>query len=390
MTKIHNFEGNFKSQLKRIEKSKISKSNKDILFKFKDYLLSEGIGYAKITKYLQDLVKFERMLEKTFKRANEQDIRKVISEINQTNLSEHTKRGFKLIIKRFYWYLRGFKKRGIYPPEVEWISLTISSNHKKLPEELLTEEEIKDTIQNCETIRDKALIITLAESGARVSEIGNMQIKHVSFEEYGARLTVDGKTGTRKILVINSTPYLQEWINQHPKNDNPNSYLWYNPHGELLTYARIAAILKKAAGRAGIKKRIYPHLLRHSQATRMASIMSEAEMKQYFGWTQSSNMTGIYVHMSGKAVDDAILRANGIEIKKDKKEQKLKPTICLRCKIENQATNRCCRHCGLILDEEYAKEKLKEDADRTRAEKLISSLMKDEEVVEIIEKKFQI
>ena len=44
----------------------------------------------------------------------------------------------------------------------------------------------------------------LSETGARIGEIGSMKIKHVSFEQYGARLTVKGKTGMRKILLFNS------------------------------------------------------------------------------------------------------------------------------------------------------------------------------------------
>ena len=35
----------------------------------------------------------------------------------------------------------------------------------------------------------------------------------------------------------------KEWINQHPNNDNPESYLWYNPQNEFLSYARISAII---------------------------------------------------------------------------------------------------------------------------------------------------
>ncbi len=78
---------------------------------------------------------------------------------------------------------------------------------------MLTEDEILRIIRKCNNLRNKALLSALAEFGCRISEIGTMQIKHVSFEQYGTRLTVKGKTGMRKILVINCTPYLQEWIN---------------------------------------------------------------------------------------------------------------------------------------------------------------------------------
>ena len=72
--------------------------------------------------------------------------------------------------------MRGCNKDDPHPPEVKWMSLKLAHKHSKLPEELLTEEDFIAIIRNCDTIRDKALISTIAESGARVGEIGTMQI----------------------------------------------------------------------------------------------------------------------------------------------------------------------------------------------------------------------
>lgn len=384
---IHNFKGQYERLVKRILESDMEEGNKATLIKFRDYLISENIGLAKITRYLYDLVKFNKMLGKLFLEATEEDMRRIISEINQQDLSEHTKRGFKLIVKRFYQVLRGIKERGVYPPEVKWISLTMSKRTRKLPEELLNEEEIKEIIRKCETSRDKAFISALAETGARVSEIATMKIKHISFEQYGARLTIDGKTGMRKVLIISCVPYLQQWINLHPLNNDPNAFLWHNSQDEknLLSYARISAILQKAAKKAGIKKRVHPHLLRHSRATQLASIMSESSMKQYFGWTQGSDMAAIYVHMNGKETDEAILAANGVEVEKQKPKPLIEPKRCIKCNTLNEATNRCCKLCGLILDEEYAQETLKDDVKRTLASEIVDKLLKIPNVVKFIE-----
>ncbi|MDD5599734.1 MAG: tyrosine-type recombinase/integrase [Victivallaceae bacterium] len=214
-----------------------------------------------------------------------------------------------------------------------------------------------------------------------------MKIKHVSFETHGARLSITGKTGARKILVIGSTPYLQQWINSHPFNDNPDSFLWYNPKGDLLCYNRIAAILKKAAKKAGINKRIHPHLLRHSRATQMASIMSESAMKQYFGWTQGSDMAAIYVHMSGKDTDEAVLRANGIEVEKKPQQQAIKPISCIRCGTVNETTNRFCKTCSLPLTEDAATNVLNYDSREKQVAEVMAALLKDPEVLQLIARK---
>jgi site-specific recombinase XerD len=388
---IYNYKKKFERAIARVkENQELSDENKELALKFKDYLLSEGIGTAKIERYLIDIVKFARMLNKPFPNATKEDIRGVIGQLEQTGLAAETKKSFKIMLRKLYRFIRGVEEKGVYPEEVKWISINIPANHKKLPEELLTEEECFKIIQNCRTLRDKALISTLIESGCRVGEIGTMQIKHVSFEEYGARLTVNGKTGMRKILVINSAPYLQEWINQHPNNKNPESYIWFSfSTDNLLSYARISEILKGASRKAGIKKRVYCHLTRHTRATKLASIMPEAGMKQYFGWTQGSKMAGVYIHMSGKETDEAIMRLNGIEVQKEKIKPLLEPKQCLKCKTINEATNRFCRICGFVLDEETGKEILQKEVERSEMDSLMNELVKDKEILEMLVKKIK-
>lgn len=78
--------------------------------------------------------------------------------------------------------------------------------------------------------------------------------------------------------------------------------------------------LQRIAKKAGISKQIHPHLFRHSRATYMANYLTEAQMNVYFGWAQGSDMPGVYVHLSGRDVDDAILKANGVI---EKEEQKI-------------------------------------------------------------------
>ena len=71
---------------------------------------------------------------------------------------------------------------------------------------MLSEEEIKKMIEACENPRDRALVASLYESGTRISELGNIKVKHVKFDHYGAVLMVDGKTGMRRVRIIFSSP----------------------------------------------------------------------------------------------------------------------------------------------------------------------------------------
>ena len=139
--------------------------------------------------------------------------------------------------------------------------------------------------------------------------------------------------------------------------------------------------MKKITRKAGIKKRVYPHLFRHSRATHLASHLTEAQMKQYFGWVQASKMASVYVHLSGRDVDKALLRLNGIEVEEDREELKFKPKICPRCKAKNSPDAKFCSNCGFCLDEKTA---IQLEELRAKADKLMSELVKNPKVLDAL------
>ena len=84
-------------------------------------------------------------------------------------------------------------------------------------------------------------------------------------------------------------------------------------------------------------------------------------------------MASIYVHLSGRDMDRALLGIYGIKLEEKKEEEKLKPKICPRCKEKNAYNAVFCSRCGLALDIKTAMEKseLREEAD-----KLLSEILK--------------
>ncbi|MCM1988023.1 tyrosine-type recombinase/integrase [Methanococcoides seepicolus] len=112
------------------------------------------------------------------------------------------------------------------PELVDWVTIKTNHRNNKLPEELLTEDEVKQMIDVANHPRDKTIVAVLYDSGCRISELGNLKFKHIQFDQYGAVITVDGKTGMRRVRLISSVPYLSAWIAIHPDNDNPDAYLW--------------------------------------------------------------------------------------------------------------------------------------------------------------------
>lgn len=83
------------------------------------------------------------------------------------------------------------------PEEVKWIKTTFRKR-RLLPEASLTVDELRKLVEVAENPRDKALILAHYESGCRIGETLPLRILHVSFDQHGAVLIVDGKTGSRR------------------------------------------------------------------------------------------------------------------------------------------------------------------------------------------------
>jgi integrase/recombinase XerD len=225
---------------------------------------SEGIGPWQITKTLYHLLEIAKILERDFREAGHTDVARLVSALESCPYAAWTKSDYKLVVTRFYKWLR---RTDDYPPEVRWIKARVIDAHRKLPEELLTRTEVDRMIQHAVFGRDRALILALFESGCRVGEIGQLRIRHLQFDLHGARLIVRGKTGMRRIRVVKAARLLRKWIDIHPLKDDPDSPLWIGLRGmnkhRILTRDAIARVLERAARRAGIKKRVHPHLFRH-------------------------------------------------------------------------------------------------------------------------------
>lgn len=124
--------------------------------------------------------------------------------------------------------------------------------------------------------------------------------------------------------------------------------MWLQSGTELFTYgARM--MLRRRARDAKLKKRVNPHIFRHSQASVLADDLTEAQMNEYLGWKQGSKMPAIYVHLSGRNVDQKILELKGMK-KHEKTTEAGSVMGCSRCGNINPPTGKFCMKCALPLD----------------------------------------
>lgn len=376
---IYHYERKIDRCLERIKKSSISGQNRALILSFYEDLLCRGLSDARVLKYLTTLKTLSELVQKPFSDCAKADIANLVRAIEAGEYTPWTKHDYKVILKIFYRWLRGTEE---YPEEVKWIK-TMANGKRLLPESILTEEEVKKMVESAATLRDKAFILVLYESGCRIGELLTLRIKDLSFDEYGGVLFVSGKTGDRRVRVIASTPKLTAWLEIHPLKNNPDAPLWVNlsSHHRFDGFGseRANDMLKETAKAAGISKRVYPHLFRHSRATYLAKHLTEAQMKQHFGWVQGSDMASTYVHLSGRDVDEALLKLQGIKVEHQANEETIKVKPCLKCSQGNSIDSKFCVRCGAPLDVQTI---ARVDELRSKADKLMSILISDPNVME--------
>lgn len=121
---------------------------------------------------------------------------------------------------------------------------------KKDPEELFTIAEIDKMVAAAKTLRDKAIIATLAESGCRAGELLSCKIKNVIFTSNGCKLTMTGKTGKQTVDLVFAAPFIDHYLrSEHKLRDNPEASLWvtnYRDTPTTLCYSALDVLVKKS------------------------------------------------------------------------------------------------------------------------------------------------
>ncbi len=172
-----------------------------------------------------------------------------------------------------------------------------------LPEGLLSAAEAR-SISNCSKgLRNRAMLALLYDTGCRPEELRALRRQDIAFDPEGLAVRIRGKTGHRRIRVVttlDSDRLMKEYLRVYPSRV------------ELLPISdtMLEKIVRKAARRACIDRKVVPRLFRHSRATELAGHFTDAQMCVYFGWKPGSRMVKVYAHLSGRDLDPKVLELN--------------------------------------------------------------------------------
>ena len=365
---IHGYKRKLDRSIESLKEStKITPEQKQDILDFIEELRDEGLSVPRIHKYVYTIGYYAEWFSKQFMDVTAEDIVKTVREHVDRNesVSDATKYHYKVALRKFFKWLYGRDKppeMREYPELVQWIRPKSADNEVKLPEQILSEEDIKKLLDVPTHARNKAIVSTLFNGGFRVGELLLIKLKHVEVDKFGASITItESKTKPRRIRLGFASPYLISWLNVHPFKTDPESYLWcpFNNGGirgrdrtEPLSYQNLRKILSLMARDAGVTKPTSPHQFRHAAATfDVRCGMPWVMLADKYGWSPNSKMPSIYVHLAGQDQENFELDRAGITRGDYKKPgEEIKPVICPQCQFLNQSTINYCGKCGLPLN----------------------------------------
>ncbi len=173
---------------------------------------------------------------------------------------------------------------------------------KKLPA-VLSEQEVGEILKATENIKHKAILMLAYSAGLRLSEIVNVKIKDIDSKRMQIRIEqAKGKKDRYSLLSVKLLEVLRKYFKQY----KPKEYLFEGVTGSVYSARSIQSIMQDSAQKAGIKKKVGVHTLRHSFATHLLENGTDLRYIQSLLGHESSKTTEVYTHITTKGFDQII------------------------------------------------------------------------------------
>jgi len=338
----------------------------DFLLQYYNYLRRK-LRSATIYREIQIITFFLSFLDEKNKSVYDVEYRDVEEFLARIQGKRNTIRRYAATIKKLLKYLYKMTDKRYYKEVYEKIELP--PQEKRIPD-VLTREEFYKILNNIDNLCYRTAIAITYEGGLRLDEVRNIRLKDVSVNEDHVRIIIRrSKSEPRPILIIEFKDLILKWLECHVAKHEPNAFLFYSTNPlRKMGRGTLYAILKTAATKAGIKKNVYVHLLRHSRATELYKFMKEKEMMRWFGW-KTREMLDVYAHLVHSDVEKKYLSIYGKAPQNETLEKRIKK--CPNCGFENSPIALFCSRCGHILSEEFIAKRIKEEVSlRSQLEEL--------------------
>lgn len=285
---------------------------KEALSEYKSYLkLEKSLSDNTLEAYLRDIRKLERFSAQNPIEINKSEVEEFLYQFAKEKFAVRSQARLISSLKSFFGYLQLEEWRTDNPAEL----LEAPKLGIKLPD-VLSLEDIEKLISTvdlslAEGHRNVAILETLYGCGLRVSELTELKLSDLFFEENFIRVT--GKGNKQRLIPISDYTikyidiYKEHIRNQQVIQKGFEDFLFLNRRGKNLTRVMIFTMIKNLAEKAGLRKTISPHTFRHSFATHLLKNGADLRSIQMMLGHESITTTEIYTHLDDQDMRNAIL-----------------------------------------------------------------------------------
>ncbi len=260
-------------------------SDTDLLREFSYEMEIRGYSRSTIKQYSYDVELFRRHVEKPLMRVNNGDVKKFLIHLKIDHCYNELTLSRKIAsLKTFYRFMVENRHISSNPCS----TLERPRKPSKLPV-FLTEGEVKKLLDAASNFRDKLLLRMLYTTGLRVSEICSLKWRDIDLQT-GEILVRFGK-GKKDRVVFTDEETVQMLKNYKHGNGGDEKIFKLTPRS-------VQKIIKRVRERAGIMKRVTPHVLRHSLATHLLERGADIRAIQELLGHSKLSTTQIYTHVS--------------------------------------------------------------------------------------------
>ena len=278
----------------------------DFLKSFIDYLqIERQVAQNTVEAYQRDLVRYIEFLEGRQKSdpstVTHQDVYAFLEMLHELTLSAASVSRNLSAVRAFHHFLIGENIVTTDPTE----NIVVPKPWMKLPE-VLSANDITLILEQPDTstekgVRDRAMLETAYATGVRVSELVNIKLKDIFWQDEFIRIL--GKGNKERLVPIGDVAL--SWINAYIQGARAhraalgfaNDVLFLNRFGKKLSRQSVWIHLKKYAQQAGITKFISPHTIRHSFATHLIEGGADLRAIQEMLGHSDIITTQIYTHL---------------------------------------------------------------------------------------------
>lgn len=261
-----------------------------LLDDFERKLVLQRYSASSIANYKSAIKNFLLVAARRYDDANEvtdDNIEKYVYwKIEKHNIGPSLQRTIVASIDKFYksMYQRAVCLQQLYPKQ----------KRSSLPK-YLSIQEIKKMIDGISNLKHQCVIEMLYGCGLRLSELLNLEIKDIDSHNMLVHIFV-GKGQKDRVVMLPER--LLTNLRLYFKKYQPRTYLFEGQNGEKYSDKSVQLIVKKAAENAGIRKKVTPHVLRHSFATHLLENGTDIRYIQQLLGHSSVKTTEIYTHIT--------------------------------------------------------------------------------------------